>query len=170
MNRGSAKGGGTTSVGNNGFFMAYSHVAHDCHIGNDVTMANGVALGGHVEIGHGANIGGLSAIQQHSRIGHNAFVGGVTGVPNDVIPYGLVWGDHARLQGLNLIGLKRAGVDGKEIQDLKKAYDHLFSAEGTFAERLDTVEQTYGGRGTIDTLVGFLRAETSRPILQPEEE
>src|SRR5262249_27054807 len=92
MNGGSVKGGGLTEVGANGYFMAYSHVAHDCHVGNNVTFANGVALGGHVTIGDGVNIGGLSAVQQFGRIGRGAFVGGVTGVPDDVIPYGMVWG------------------------------------------------------------------------------
>jgi UDP-N-acetylglucosamine acyltransferase len=115
MNGGSVKGGGLTSVGNRGYFMAYSHVAHDCHIGNGVTFANGVALGGHVTIEDGVNIGGLSAIQQFSRIGRYAFVGGITGVPDDVIPYGMVWGDHARLEGLNLIGLKRRGIPRERI-------------------------------------------------------
>lgn len=170
MNTGTEGGGMVTQVGDNCLFMPGSHVAHDCKIGNHVIMANHTTLAGHVVLEDYVIMGGLSGAQQFVRIGRGAIIGAMAGAKSDVIPYGMVMGRPGLLAGLNLIGLKRAGVDGKEIQDLKKAYDHLFSTEGTFAERLDTVEQTYGGRGTIDTLVGFLRAETSRPILQPEED
>ncbi len=110
MSCGSAKGGGVTRVGARGYFMAYSHIAHDCDVGEGVTFANGVQLGGHVHIGEGANFGGLSAVQQFGRVGRFAFVGGVTGVNEDIIPYGMAFGDHAELAGLNLIGLKRRGI------------------------------------------------------------
>lgn len=166
MNGGSVKGGGLTEVGANGYFMAYSHVAHDCHVGNNVTFANGVALGGHVTIGDGVNIGGLSAVQQYGRIGRGAFVGGVTGVPDDVIPYGMVWGDHARLSGLNLIGLKRRGVPRERIHQLCAAFRFIFFGEGTLSDRA----REAGTRWTtpeVSEVVEFILADSKRPICMP---
>jgi UDP-N-acetylglucosamine acyltransferase len=104
------------------------------------------------------------------RIGRGAIIGAMAGAKSDVIPFGMVMGRPGLLAGLNIVGLKRAGVDSKEIQELLKAYEDLFRAEGTFAERIDAVAAKYGGRGTVDALLGFLRAETSRPILQPEDD
>ena len=166
MNGGSLKGGGKTEVGANGYFMAYSHVAHDCHVGDDVTFANGVALGGHVTIGDGVTIGGLSAVQQYGRIGRGAFVGGVTGVPDDVIPYGMAWGDHARLGGLNLIGLKRRGVPRERIHDLRAAFRFIFHGAGTLADRAHEA----GGRWDtpeVSEIVAFILAAAKRPICMP---
>lgn len=170
MNPGTAGGGMLTSVGDHGLFMPGSHVAHDCRIGNHVIMANHTTLAGHVTLEDHVIMGGLSGAQQFVRIGRGAIIGAMAGAKSDVIPYGMVMGRPGLLAGLNLVGLKRAGVDGKEIQDLLKAYDTLFGSEGTFAERTEAVASSYGGRPTIDALVAFLRAETSRPILQPEEE
>lgn len=166
MNGGSAKGGGLTEVGANGYFMAYSHVAHDCHVGENVTFANGVALGGHVTIGDGVNIGGLSAVQQYGRIGRGAFIGGVTGVPDDVIPYGMVWGDHARLSGLNLIGLKRRGVPRERIHALRAAFRFIFYGQGTLSDRA----REAGTRWTtpeVSEVVAFILADAKRPICMP---
>jgi UDP-N-acetylglucosamine acyltransferase len=166
MNGGSVKGGGRTEVGANGYFMAYSHVAHDCHVGDNVTFANGVALGGHVTIGDGVNIGGLSAVQQFCRVGRGAFVGGVTGVPDDVIPYGMVWGDHARLSGLNLIGLKRRGVPRERIHALRAAFRFIFHGEGTLSDRA----REAGTRWTtseVSEVVAFVLADAKRPICMP---
>ena len=170
MNTGTEGGGMVTEVGSHGLFMPGSHVAHDCKIGNHVIMANHTTLAGHVVLEDHVIMGGLSGAQQFVRIGRGAIIGAMAGTKSDVIPYGMVMGRPGLLVGLNLIGLKRAGVDGKEIQDLMTAYEQLFAAEGTFAERIDAVAKTYGGRATVDAVVGFLRAETSRPILRPEEE
>lgn len=170
MNPGTEGGGMVTQVGDGCLFMPGSHVAHDCRLGNNVILANNATLAGHVVLEDYVIMGGLSGAQQFVRIGRNAIIGAMAGAKSDVIPFGMVMGRPGILAGLNLVGLKRAGVDGKEIQALMKAYDHLFGAEGTFAERVDAVAEQYGGKGTIDVLVGFLRAESSRPILQPEEE
>ena len=105
-----ARAAGITTVGDHGYFMANSHVGHDCRVGDDVTFANSVALGGHVEIGDGVIFGGLAAVQQFCRVGKGAMVGGLTGVNRDVIPYAMAFGDHVELAGLNLIGLKRRGL------------------------------------------------------------
>jgi len=167
MNGGSVKGGGLTQVGDRGYFMAYSHVAHDCHIGNDVTFANGVALGGHVTMGDGVNVGGLAAIQQFGRIGRNAFVGGVTGVPDDVIPYGLVWGDRARLQGLNLIGLKRRGLPRASIHALRAAFRAIFFGEGSLATRAHAAGERWKNVPEVGEIVQFILADSKRPICMP---
>jgi UDP-N-acetylglucosamine acyltransferase len=167
MNGGSLKGGGHTHVGNDGYFMAYSHVAHDCHIGNRVTFANGVALGGHVAIGEGVNIGGLAAVQQYARIGHYAFVGGVTGVPDDVIPYGIVWGDRARLQGLNLIGLKRKGLSRDRIHELRAAFRFIFSNAGHLMERAREGAERWKDVPEAGEIAAFILEDSKRPICTP---
>jgi UDP-N-acetylglucosamine acyltransferase len=133
-------------------------------------MANNATLAGHVVLEDYVIMGGLSGAQQFVRVGRGAIVGAMAGAKSDVIPYGMVMGRPGLLAGLNLVGLKRAGVEAKEIQELLKAYDDLFAAEGTFAERIDAVAAKYAGRGTVDAMVGFLRADKSRPILQPEED
>jgi UDP-N-acetylglucosamine acyltransferase len=166
MNGGSLKGGGLTEVGAKGYFMAYSHVAHDCHVGDEVTFANGVALGGHVTIGDGVNIGGLSAVQQYGRIGRGAFVGGVTGVPDDVIPYGIVWGDHARLGGLNIIGLKRRGVPRERIHQLRAAFRFIFHGAGTLADRAREAANRWH-TPEVSEIVTFILADAKRPICMP---
>ena len=170
MNPGTAGGGMVTEVGNGCLFMPGCHIAHDCRIGNNVILANNATLAGHVILEDHVIMGGLSGAQQFVRIGRGAIIGAMAGAKSDVIPFGMVMGRPGILSGLNLVGLKRAGVDGKEIQDLMKAYDLLFAESGTFAERVDAVAEKYGGLSTVDALIGFLRAETSRPILQPEEE
>jgi UDP-N-acetylglucosamine acyltransferase len=167
MNGGSLKGGGLTQVGKDGYFMAYSHVAHDCHIGDGVTFANGVALGGHVVIGDGVNVGGLAAIQQYGRIGRGAFVGGVTGVPDDVIPYGMVWGDRARLQGLNLIGLKRKGLSRERIHAMRDAFRFIFFGPGHLDARAREAGERWGHIPETGEIVAFILADSKRPICMP---
>jgi UDP-N-acetylglucosamine acyltransferase len=167
MNGGSVKGGGATHVGDKGFFMAYSHVAHDCHIGHSVTFANGVALAGHVVMGDGVIVGGLAAIQQFSRIGRAAFIGGVTGVPDDVIPYGMVVGDRARLLGLNLIGLKRRGLSRDAIHALRAAYRFIFFGEGLLAERAQAALQRWAGIEQAREIAEFVLEPSKRPICMP---
>jgi UDP-N-acetylglucosamine acyltransferase len=170
MNPGTEGGGMITSIGNHCLFMPGSHVAHDCRIGNHVIMANNATLAGHVVLEDFVIMGGLSGAQQFVRVGRNAIIGAMAGTKNDVIPFGMVMGRPGMLAGLNLVGLKRAGVNAKEIQTLLKAYEVLFGAEGTLAERIDAVSEQFGGQATIDSLLEFLRKETSRPILQPEDD
>jgi UDP-N-acetylglucosamine acyltransferase len=169
MNTGTAKGGGVTSVGDRGYFMAYSHVAHDCHVGNDVTFANNVALAGHVSVGDGANIGGFVAVLQYVRIGRYAFVGGVTGLPTDVIPFGLAQGARASLQGLNLIGLKRRGVPRERIHALRALYRFLFEeAEGSLHERVRQAAERWDGPESRE-IIDFIQADSKRPICVPAQ-
>ncbi len=140
IHRGTAGGTGVTRVGADCLLMAVVHVAHDCTLGDGVIVANNVVMGGHVTIGDGAVIGGASALHQFVRIGRGAMVGGVSGVEADVIPFGTVMGNRARLTGLNVIGLRRRGVDRPGLHRLRSAFRTLFPAgghnEGVFADRL----------------------------------
>ena len=113
--------------------MAVAHVAHDCALGDHVIIANNVVMGGHVAIGDHAVIGGAAAIHQFVRIGRAAMIGGVSGVEGDVIPFGSVIGNRARLAGLNVVGLKRRGFEKAQIQLLRAAFRVLFRREGVFA-------------------------------------
>ena len=165
MSVGSSRGHGVTRVGNDGFFMAYSHIAHDCEIGNGVTFANGVQLGGHVYIGDGVNFGGLSAIQQFGRVGRYAFVGGVTGVNEDVIPYGMAIGSRARLTGLNLIGLKRRGISRANIHALRGAFRMMFQDEAdSLGARARRAAERWPDMAEVQEVVAFVLAEAKRPV------
>ncbi|NBC94792.1 MAG: acyl-ACP--UDP-N-acetylglucosamine O-acyltransferase, partial [Deinococcus-Thermus bacterium] len=144
MNPGTAGGGLITRVGDGCLLMMSSHVAHDCHIGNHVILANNATLGGHVHVGDHAILGGLSAVHQFVRIGDHAFVGGMAGVERDVIPYGMVIGERGWLGGLNLVGLKRHGFDRRAIHGLRAAFRELFQGEGALVDRIPAVADTYG--------------------------
>ena len=167
MHAGTEGGGMVTRVGNNCLFMAGCHVAHDCRIGDHVIMVNSATLGGHVMVGDWAILGGLAAVHQFVRIGRYAMLGGLTGVESDVIPYGSVTGVRARLQGLNIIGLKRRGVSRDDIHVLRNAYRLLFAPEGTLAERLADVAKLFHGNAAVMEIVTFIRAESPRSICQP---
>jgi UDP-N-acetylglucosamine acyltransferase len=170
MNPGTVGGGGVTKVGDNGLFMASVHIAHDCKVGNNVVMANNATLGGHVEVRDFAFLGGLSAVHQFVRIGPHAMIGGMTGVEADVIPFGLVMGDRARLSGLNIVGLKRRGFSREDIHNLRTAYRLLFAQEGTMAERLDDVSALYKDSKPVMEIVAFIRSDSARPICQPKSD
>jgi UDP-N-acetylglucosamine acyltransferase len=141
LHRGTVKGGGKTVIGNNNYFMAYCHVAHDCQIGNEVVMANGASLGGHIVIEDGAIIGGLAAIHQFCRVGTYAIVGGITGVLLDIPPYTKAQGDRAKLFGLNTIGLRRANFSEKTLKGLKKAYRIIFRSALTLEKAVKAVQE-----------------------------
>lgn len=126
IHRGTVPGGGKTIIGDNNYFMAYAHVAHDCQIGNQVVMANGATLAGHIQIEDHAIIGGLSAVHQFCQIGTHAFLSGLTGVSLDIPPYTLASGSRAKLFGLNLVGLKRHHFSEETLRALKKAYRTIF--------------------------------------------
>jgi UDP-N-acetylglucosamine acyltransferase len=168
MNPGTAGGGLVTRVGDHGLFMVGVHVAHDCQIGDHVIMANNATLAGHVVVEDFALLGGLSAVHQFVRIGRHAMIGGMSGVERDVIPYGQVMGDRARLSGLNIIGMQRQGFSREDIQGLRSAYQFLFSAEGTFNDRVNEAADRFGGIRPVDDMIAFIRADSSRAICQPK--
>ena len=168
MNPGTTGGGLVTRVGNNCLFMIGAHVAHDCQIGDNVIMANNATLAGHVAIEDFAVLGGLSAVHQFVRIGRHAMIGGMSGVERDVIPYGQVMGDRARLCGLNIVGMQRRGFSREDIHGLRSAYQFLFSADGTFNDRVSEAAERFGGIAPVDDIIAFIRADSSRAICQPK--
>jgi len=168
MNPGTAGGGMVTRIGSHCLFMVGAHVAHDCQIGDHVILVNNATLAGHVVMEDHAILGGLSAVHQFVRVGRHAMIGGMSGVERDVIPYGQVMGDRARLNGLNIIGMQRRGFSRDDIQGLRSAYNCLFGDAGTLSERVDEVAKKFGGIGPVDDLVAFIRADSSRAICQPK--
>jgi UDP-N-acetylglucosamine acyltransferase len=170
MNIGTVNGGGVTRVGSNGLFMIESHVGHDCVVGDNVILTKQATLGGHCKIGDFVIVGGLAAIIQFTRVGRHAMIGGLAAVVKDVIPYGSVWGNHAHLEGLNLVGLKRRGFDRETINTLRAAYRLLFADEGTFQERIDDTVETYSSSPEVMEIIDFIRADANRPLCLPERE
>ncbi|WP_428409404.1 acyl-ACP--UDP-N-acetylglucosamine O-acyltransferase [Hyphococcus sp.] len=170
MHRGTIAGGALTSVGDGGFFMVGSHVAHDCHVGNKVIFANGAAIGGHGLVGDFAFLGAFCAIHQHCRIGDHAFIGGCAAVTTDVIPYASAVGNHARLVGLNVVGLKRRGFSHETIHNIRAAYRMLFFGEGVFRDRLDAVREKYGADAEVARVIEFIDAGKARSLMTAARE
>jgi UDP-N-acetylglucosamine acyltransferase len=170
MNPGTEGGGLLTKVGNDCLFMVGAHVAHDCLIGDNVILVNSATLGGHVVIEDWVIVGGLSAVHQFVRIGKHAMIGGKTGVEHDVIPYGIVTGNRAKLEGLNIVGLKRRGFSRDLIHEIRKAYRMIFAEEGTMAERLQDVIEDFSGNEPVMEIVNFINSDSSRRICQPHME
>lgn len=167
MNIGTKEGGGITTVGDRGFFMAYSHVGHDCHVGNDVVFANCATLGGHCVVGDHVFIGGLSAAHQHTHIGAHAMIGGLSGLRGDVIPFGLVAGSFARLSGVNVLGMRRRKFAAESIRAVRSAYRSLFFSEGVMARRLEATEAKFGHDPAVAQIIAFVRDRRDRPLCFP---
>ena len=153
---GTAGGGGVTRIGNRNLFMACSHVAHDCQVGNGCVLANSVALAGHVEVGDFVILGGLSAVHQFTRIGNHAFISGGSMVAMDVPPYCTAQGDRAQLAGLNTVGLTRHGFTEDQISRVKDSYRILFRSKLGLNEALATLRAEHGGHSEIDLLLEFI--------------
>jgi UDP-N-acetylglucosamine acyltransferase len=169
MNVGTVKGGGLTRVGERGFFMNNSHVGHDCFVGNDAIFATSATLGGHCEIGDFVYIGGLSAVHQFTRVGSGVMVGGVCGVRGDVIPYGLVNGQYAALEGLNLIGMKRRKFTRERLAAVRSFYQALFHGPGMFAERLERAKAMANDDPAIAEILRFIAEGKHRPLCLPDD-
>jgi len=165
MNTGTEDGGGVTRVGEHCSLMVGCHVGHDCQIGDRVTFANNVVLGGHVSIGDSAFIGGLTAVHQFNRVGEGAMIGGMTRVRSDVIPFAFAYIEN--LVGLNVIGLRRRGVTRAELGRLREAYRKLFLDEGVFAERIDAVANEFAGDPLVEKIIVFIRAGGKRALMHP---
>jgi UDP-N-acetylglucosamine acyltransferase len=166
MNTGTAQGGGETVIGDEGLFMAGSHIAHDCRIGDRVIVVNNSAVAGHCVLEDDVIVGGLSGIHQWVRIGRGAIIGALSMVVKDVVPYGLVAGPRAELDGLNLVGLKRRGVPRADIQALRIALLTLKQGEGTFMERAERLgAETESDH--VREMVAFITGATDRSFLVP---
>ena len=166
INPGTVGGGGKTIIGNKCLFMISSHVAHDCVVGNNVIIANNVPLGGHAIIEDNVVIGGNSAVQQFTRIGKMAMIGGMTGVLHDVIPYGLSTGNRNSLHGLNLIGLRRAKFENKDILGLSKAYKEIFATKN-ITENISKLNGSSQTNPLVKNVIEFITKDKKRSICTP---
>ena len=166
INPGTVGGGGFTKIGNNCLFMISSHIAHDCNVGNNVIIANNVPLGGHVTLEDNVVIGGNSAVQQFTRIGKMAMIGGMTGVLHDVIPYGLSTGNRNSLQGLNLIGLRRAKFENKDILGLSEAYKQIFATKN-INENISKLNGSFKENPLVKNVIDFITKDKKRSICTP---
>jgi UDP-N-acetylglucosamine acyltransferase len=164
MNIGTEADRGVTEVGERCFFMAGSHVGHDCKVGNDVTLANNVSLGGHVIVGDFVVFGGHAAVKQFARVGEGAMIVGLSGVRADVIPWGLASGPLADLVGLNVVGLRRRGFDKTAIRRLRRVYQNLFFGAGTFRERFEGIAAEEADDPLVGKVVEFVRGAGARPL------
>lgn len=166
LNTGTEGGGGITRVGDDCLIMTGAHVGHDSTIGNRVILVNNVAIAGHCVLGDDVIVGGLSGVHQWVRIGKGAIIGAVTMVAQDVIPYGLVQAPRGELDGLNLVGLKRRGVERSDITALRAAYQMLAQGEGAFLDRArrlqDETESDY-----VREVTAFILAGSDRSFLTP---
>ena len=147
----------TTRVGSNGMFMVNSHVAHDCVVGDNVIMTNNTVIGGHVRLGDGVILGGNSAVHQFVHIGRKAMIGGMSGVDRDVIPFGLVIGARGSLRSLNLVGLKRSGMDKAEVASVMSAFKFIFKGQdGNFESRLNEARTKFAGSAMVSEQIEFI--------------
>lgn len=169
INPGTQGGGGETVVGARCVFLAQSHVAHDCRLGDGVILSNNVMLAGHCRVDDHAIFGGGAAAHQFARIGAHAFVGGLTGVTDDLIPFGVAIGNRARLGGVNVIGMKRRGFSVEDVQNVRRAFKALFSEEATLKDRIEQVALEFADSGPVQAVVAFLREGGDRGVTTPRE-
>ena len=165
INPGTKGGGGLTKIGNECLFMLGSHIGHDCKLGNKIILANNAALAGHVVLEDRVYIGGLSGIHQFVRIGEGAFIGALSMVTKDVIPFGMVYGERAKLMGFNLVGLRRLGVGNKHIKELNGVYKSIFCQSSTLQKRILDINTM--NNPLIQKVLNFIKAEKDRAILNP---
>jgi len=169
INTGTAGGGGLTRVGDDCLLMAGVHVAHDCLLGDRVILVNNAGLAGHCVIGDDVIVGGLSGVHQFVRVGRGAIIGAVTMVAHDVIPFGLVQAPRGRLDGLNLVGLKRRGVARADMAALRAAFERLAGAEGAFQDRARALGAE-SDNALVREIVDFVTGASDRSFLTPHRE
>jgi UDP-N-acetylglucosamine acyltransferase len=165
MNRGTAQGGGVTTIGSDNLFMSYTHVAHDCHVGNKVVMANYATLGGHVHLGDWVIMGGYSGIHQFTKVGAHAFLGNNAAVTRDVPPYLMVVGTPAVPHSINSEGLKRRGFSPEQIRNLKNAYRVLYRSDLKLADALTELNKRVATQPELKAFVDFI-GESTRSLVR----
>ena len=166
INRGTTGGGGITTIGSNNYFMAYAHVAHDCHVGSNTVFANNATLAGHVEVGDFSTIGAFSAVHQFCRVGDHAFIGGGSICTQDVLPFVKTVGNRpAKTYGINTIGLERKGFTKETVEALQKAYRILLRSKMKLADALMRIESELGFHAEVRYLVEFVR-ESKRGVIR----
>lgn len=167
INPGTAGGGMVTTIGDRCVLLAQAHVGHDSRIGDDVILSNNVMVAGHVRIDDFAILSGGVAVHQFARVGAHAFVGGVTGLEGDLAPYGLAFGNRARLAGVNLVGLRRRNFSRESIANLQEAYRMLFAEGAPLGARIDATERALGSDPHVAVVIAFLREGGDRPLCRP---
>ena len=169
LSPGTIGGGGLTKIGDNNLLMVNVHVGHDCIIGNNIVLANGVSAAGHVIIEDNVIMGGHSAVHQFCRIGTGAMLAGFAAVDEDIIPFGMAHGNRAKLTGLNLVGLKRRGYEKPDINSLRAAFKDVFHQDAdTLQNRLSKTLTDYPESDLVAQMVAFAQADTSRGICKPK--
>jgi UDP-N-acetylglucosamine acyltransferase len=165
VNRGTVHDQGVTRIGNDNLLMAYSHVAHDCHLGNQIVMANCATLGGHVELGDWVNMGGLSAVHQHTKVGAHAFIAHNAAVTRDVPPYVMTVGRPAVPHSVNSEGLKRRGFSTEQIRNIRRAYRVLYRSGLKLKTALEELDEAALTQAEIGPFVEFIK-RSSRSIVR----
>ena len=167
MNPGTAGDNNRTVIGNNCVFLAGAHVAHDCVLGNNIIFSNSVMVAGHCKIADNVILGGGAGVHQFCRIGKNAFICGMAGLENDVIPYGIALGNRAYLGGLNIVGMKRAGISRESIHNARNAFKHIFSGEQTVQEAANSIDAELAKDPVVTEILDFLRSDQERALCTP---
>jgi len=165
VNRGTTHDQGVTKIGSDNLLMAYTHVAHDCRLGDKIVMSNCATLGGHVELGDWVIMGGLSAVHQHTKVGAHCFIANNAAVTRDVPPYVMAVGQPAEPHSVNAEGLKRRGFDAQQILNIKRAYRLLYRSKLKLADALEQLEKTAAEQPEIRPFVDFIR-RSSRSIVR----
>ena len=170
VNRGTVKGREETTIGNDNYFMAYSHIAHDCVIGNHVVFINGATMGGHCFVDDFAQVGGLSGLHPFCRIGKYAFIGGQTVITQDVLSFCRVAGSRPTLfYGINAIGLRRAGFSKQRIQTLKKMYKLIFYSDLNTSQAVERIKKEIEPSEDKKEILDFI-SSSKRGILKKRSE
>ena len=155
LNRGTAESG-STQIGNHCLFMAYVHVGHDCILKNDIILANGVQLGGHVEIDDYGIVGGMTPVHQFCKIGMHAFIGGGLRVVQDVPPYIIANGEPLKFSGINILGLRRRKFSSEERNNIKKVYKLLYNSDYNTSQAIKKIESTFEINDSIQNIINFI--------------
>jgi len=159
VHRGTSRGRGETVIGNGNYFMAFSHVAHDCVVGNETILTHGATLGGHVTVEDFANISAFSAVHQFCRIGKFAFIGGYSVITQDVLPFSRVVGSRPTLlYGVNTVGLRRKGFSRERIRALKEMFRILFYSGLNTSQAVAKIEEAFPSGEDREEILGFIRA------------
>jgi UDP-N-acetylglucosamine acyltransferase len=165
MNRGTTHDKGVTTIGNDNLFMAYSHVAHDCVLGNNLVFANGATLGGHVEVGDWVTVGGLAAVHQFCKIGAHAFIAGGAIITRDVPTYVMVAGNPAEPNSVNAVGLSRRGFTPEQVRNVKNAFRILYRSDLLLAEAVARLTELGKTQPEVAALVEF-NARSERSLVR----
>jgi UDP-N-acetylglucosamine acyltransferase len=162
INRGTSQDEGVTRVGNDNWLMSYTHIAHDCQVGNSVIMSNNATLAGHVHVEDHAILSGFTAVHQFCRIGTHSFIGGLSGITKDVLPYMMVAGHPPEPRGVNQEGLKRRGFTPEQLRNLKEAYRILYRSGLRLVEAREQLAALAAGNPEVGVIVQFMdRSERS---------